>query len=354
MENPPETTSRVDVKVFFLSAVFTLCALVALTWLLKWLGGKSILGVDTNIFILSSWLAASAIFVLVWLLTWPQERRKFIWYDLLKDSALAVLTAVFVTAIYGSVLEFRRVSDLFSLFIGNEVRPEVLDVATSEIFKRELIRDNTEIRFIVTKDPKLPPYQALLRTEVGYDVYSLKPAGDREYRYVLSLDDTLKGKDLNGRALPRFEEVTIGNRILKGDELTANINDDGSFEDRQRTPLNPWPRQDGSVDQKTGVRIRSVRTQIIYIPTTHELILGELTKSIRVHVQTPDGIEHKFKSWFQRKGRDFQPEGNEQYFAGIALPGQSISLQFSDKSGQPAPATRSPAASPAQPKAKGR
>jgi hypothetical protein len=353
MENLPKPVSGVNAKVFIPSAGLTLCALVALTWLLKWLGGKSILGVDTNIFILSAWLAASAIFVLVWLLTWPDEKRRFIRYDLLKDLALAVLTAVFVTAIYGSVLEFRRVSDLFSLFIGSEVRPEVLDVATSEIFKREIIRDNTEIRFIVTKDSRLPPYQALLRTEVGYDVYSLKPEGDREYKYVLSLDTTLKGKDQNGGGLPRFDEVTIGNRILKGDELKSRVNDDGHFEDTQRTPLNPWPQKDSRADQKTGVRIKSVRTQIIYIPGSHELTLGELTKSIRVHVQTPDGIEHKFKSWFQRKGHDFQPEGNEQYFAGIALPGQGISLQFLNKSGQTAAATKSPAALPTQAKAKG-
>ena len=352
MVTPPKT---IDVKVFILSALLTLCSLVALTLLLKWLGGKSILGVDTNIFILSAWLAGFAIFVLVWLLTWSEEKRRLIGYDLLKDSALAVLTAVFVTAIYGSVLEFRRVSDLFSLFIGSEVRPEVLDVATSEIFKREIIRDNTEIRFIVTKDPKLPPYQALLRTEVGYDVYSLKPKGDREYRYVLSLDNTLKGKDQHGGALPRFDEVTIGNRILKGDELKSKINDDdGHFEDSQRTPLNPWPQKDSPADQKSGVRIKSVRTQIIYIPGSHELVLGELTKSIRVHVQTPDGIEHRFKSWFQRKGQDFQPEGNEQYFAGIALPGQSLSLQFLDKPGAPAAATKSPATSPTQQKPKGR
>jgi hypothetical protein len=337
--------------VLIVSGALTL-ALGSLKVFLHWLGWRSILGIETNVFLLSVWLACLALLVLLWLRSWPETERESIRYDFWKDSALAFLTAVLVTAIYGSVLEFRRVSDLFSLFIGSEVRPEVLAVTTTEIFKRELIRDNTDIRFTVTRDPALPPYQALLTTEVAYDVYSLKPEGDREYKYVLSLDYTVRGRDKNGGELPRFEEVSIGNRVLKGADLQSKVKADGEFQDDQVTPLNSWPQKDGDAGQKAGVRIRSVRTEIIYIPMTYTLTLGELTKSIRVHVQTADEIDHKFKSWFQRKGHDFQPEGNEQFFEGIALPGQSISLQFFER-GQTAAAPKTPAAPPAQAKGKG-
>jgi hypothetical protein len=338
--------------ILIVSIALTIC-FGGSKFLLLWLGVRSILGIETNVFLLSVWLACLAFLVLLWLRTWPEAQMKSIRYDFWKDSALAFLTAVLVTAIYGSVLEFRRVSDLFSLFIGSEVRPEVLAVATTEIFKRDLIRDNTDIRFTVTRDRTLPPYQALLTTEVAYDVYSLKPEGDRYYKYPVSLDDTLKGKDENGGELPRFDEVSIGNRVLKGAELNNLIIAHGEFKDDKVTPLNPWPQKDGDGGQKTGVRIRNVRTEIIYIPDTYTLTLGELTKSIRVHVQTEDGIEHKFKSWFQRNGDDFEPEGNEQYFEGIALPGQSISIQFFNKQEQTAAPPKSLAAPPAQTKGNG-
>lgn len=308
---------------------------------------KTIFGINIGVLLLSVALMLVAVALLAWLTRWPEEKKGTIKYDLVKDSALAFLTAVLVTAIYSSLLEFRRVSDLFSLVIGSEVRPEVLDATKTEIFKREIIRDNANLRFTVLKDPALSAGLALLRLEAGYDVHSLKPEGDRDYTFVQELDNVwLKGKDKDGQELPRFDVVSVGDRVYRGNDLKGMV-EQGLFKDKQPTPLKPWPPREVYADQRTGVRISSTRTEIIHVPGTYNIVLGELTKAIRVYVETPDDIQHKFKSWFQRKGHDFRPEGNDQYFEGIVLPGQSISIQFWNRSDRP------PAASPTRTRVKG-
>lgn len=306
---------------------------------------KSIVGIDAKVLLLSSVLVVLALALLVWVVRWPDDKKHTIRYDVVKDIGIAILTAVIVTVVYSSALDFKRVSDLFSLVIGDDVRPEVLDATKVEVFKRELIRDNADFRFTVVPDPKLPKGQALLKVELSYDVYSLKPDGDRNYTFVQELENVrLKGQDKDGGLLPRFDEVSIGDRVIKGDELSKLVKD-GRFTDSQTTALRSWPKRDANSgpNEKLGVRISTVRTEIVHVPGSFHVVLGEMTKETRVRVSTPDDIQHVFKSWFVRRGRDFRPEGKDQFFDGIILPGQSISLQFWRKSDYPA-AEAAPAA----------
>jgi hypothetical protein len=312
----------------------------------------TVFGINVNVLLLSLVLMITSAMLLVWLTRWPPDKKGTIKYDIVKDSALALLTAVLVTAIYSSVMEFRRVSDVFSLFIGSEVRPEVLDTVKAEVFKREIMRDNAHMRFTVIKDSSLPRGQALLGLEIGYNVHSLKPEGDRDYKFIQELDNIwVSGKDKEGGDVPRFDEVTVGERIYRGDELKSMVTD-GLFEDQRRTHLNPWPQREVYAQHKTGVRIKTKRTELINIPGSYTLVLGELTKAIRVQAEVPPDMQYKFKSSFQRKGHDFRLEGTEQYFDGIVLPGQSITLQFWDKSAS-LPSARPLAAAPARTKARG-
>lgn len=283
---------------------------------------KTILGIS-SIWFLTLGLMILAIIMLI--VASKKLAKDSLAYDIVKDIAIAFLAAAIVTITYDSVLDFRRVSDLFSLVIGDDVRPEILDSTKVQIFDREVIRENAELRFRVRHDDKLPKNQAVLDLEIGYDLYGLKPEG-----FNFTVQQELENIYMRNEALnlPRFNSVTVGNKLYTNDELKAIV--EKGLLTLKDIPVKPWPRHDSdsSQSENTGIRIVTERSEIIYLPGTYNIVLSQLTKGVKVHIDSPPDIEHTLKRWFNRGGQDFQPAGKYHNYSGIVLPGQSVSFQF--------------------------
>jgi hypothetical protein len=293
---------------------------------------KTILGIDSIWFLTISLMALAIIMLAV---ASQKLSKDTLSYDIVKDVAIAFLAAAIVTITYDSVLDFRRVSDLFSLIVGDDVRPEVLDATKTQIFKREVLRENAELRFKIRQDNTLPAHQAIIELEIGYDLYGLKP---EDFKFTVQQE--LEHYYLRNEAknLPRFDSVTVGDKLYKDDELKGMI-DKGLLTLKDVT-VKPWPRrEDAQTKQNSAVRIVTERTELVYIPGSYNIVFSHLTKGVRVYIDAPPNIEHNLKQWFDRGGKDFQPAGKYHIFDGIILPGQSLSLNFKlvDKPATPAP-----------------
>lgn len=304
---------------------------------------KNFLGVSVGVLLLSLALVIVSVGLLLWLLRWPPEKKGTIKYDLLKDLALAFLTAVLVTAFYSSVLEFRRVAELFSLVVGKDVREEVLGVATEEVFKREIMRENAELRFTVQRDGRLPDSQALIEVQIDYDMFSLKPSGDDKFFFTQELEHfNAWNPETN---LPRFDKIVVGDAPPYQGERLLGLVKQGSFTADTPATLQYWPEKLEDRPKK-ALHVTTIRTEVINIPGSYHIVMGELTKGVEVSVKAPDDIEHKLKHWFARKGPDFKERGVYHKLDGIILPGQGLTFQFSKK------ADAKPAAPPAAPPSK--
>lgn len=282
---------------------------------------NTILGID-SIWFLTIGLMVLAIIMLV--IAHQRLSKDTLSYDIVKDIAIAFLAAAIVTITYDSVLDFRRVSDLFSLIVGDDVRPEVLDATKTQIFKREVIRENAELRFKIRQDNTLPAHQAIIELEIGYDLYGLKP---EDFKFTVQQE--LEHYYLRNEAknLPRFDSVTVGDKLYKDDELKGMV-EKGLLTLKDIT-VKPWPRrEEPQMKQNSAMRIITERTELVYIPGSYNIVFSHLTQGIKVYIDAPPNIEHNLKQWFDRGGKDFQPAGKYHIFDGIVLPGQSLSLNF--------------------------
>jgi len=293
---------------------------------------RTILGIDSIWFLTGGLIIVAIIMLGIASLKLSKDTLP---YDIVKDVAIAFLAAAIVTITYDSVLDFRRVSDLFSLIIGDDVRPEVLDATKTQIFKRDVIRENAELRFKIRQDNTLPAHQAIIEVEIGYDLYGLKP---EDFKFTVQQE--LEHYYLRNEAknLPRFNSVTVGDKLYKDAELKGMV-EKGLLTLKDIT-VKPWPkREDSQTKQNMAVRIITERTELVYIPGSYNIVFSHLTKGVKVYVDAPPNIEHNLKQWFDRGGKDFQPAGKYHIFDGVVLPGQSLSLNFKllDKTTTPAP-----------------
>jgi hypothetical protein len=281
-------------------------------------------------------------------------RKDSLKYDIAKDLGIALLTAAIVTLVYDSVLDFRKLSDLFNIAFGSDVGEAVVDTVRPTVFQRELIRENADFIVRIYRDDALAPGQAIIKVDIGYDVYSLRTFGDKDYRFVQELESfNVRGKDKDGHELPRFEVVSISTREkpYEGEELQKMV-DKGHLKLADPIYLKPWPNRNPGSEPKerSAVRITTRRAEIVNIPGSYNIVLGELTKGIRVRIMDhPADVNVEIKRWYTSRAQEFEKEGkDERYHPGVVLPGQSISLRFwKEESANAAPAQdAAPAASP--------
>jgi hypothetical protein len=272
------------------------------------------------------------------------------WFHFARDLAIALIVAGVVAFLVDSALNLRRLSDLFAIIYGTDVGDAVVEAVRPTVFQRDYIRENADIIVRILHDDTLLPDQAIIKVEIGYDVYSLRAGGDYNYQFQQELEHyNIKGKDRDGKELPRFDTVSVSTRKTpyEGDELQKMV-EKGSLKVTDKIVLKPWPKDDTSsaARQRAAVRITTRRTEIVYVPGSYNIVVAELTKGVRVRIiEYPDDICPEIKSWYQVKAQEFENVAkDEKYNPGVILPGQSISLRFwkkpdcPDKAAGPTPA----------------
>lgn len=284
---------------------------------------QTILGIDTI------WVLTSIVMVLgVILISVAAKLKNYeTVHHLVRDIGIAFFVAGLITVIYEHVVDFRRMSDAISIIVGENVPPPVLNAVTTQVFRREVIRENFELRWTVVEDSSLPDGQAMIKVHISYDLYGLKP-----HPFEFSVGQELEHYNIpnKDRTLPRFDSVTVGTKTYRGDELQQMVKD-GSIA-LPKVTINPWHEMGSHSPSQGNAGIRFVfeRSEIINIPGSYSTVLSQLTKGVRLEVKHPSTMEHKLKEWFDRGGLPMQPAGDNYYeLDAIVLPGQSISVQFS-------------------------
>lgn len=289
---------------------------------------KTILGID------SVWFLTIFIMVLGVILIFAAIKLKnhVTTHHFVRDIGIAFFIAGLITIIYEHVVDFRRMSDAISIIVGTDVPPPVLNAVTSHVFKKEVIRENLELRWSVQPDNSLPEDQALIKIHISYDLYGLK---QHPFDFIVRQElEHFNIQNANG-TLPRFDSVTVGDKVYKGEELNKLVPD--GLLSLPPVTLNPWYGMDDNSKPpgNSGIRFIFERSEIVNIPGSYSTVLSQLTKGVRLEVEHPDNIVHKLKEWFDRGGQPFRSAGDKYYnLEGMVLPGQGISVQFSrtDKS----------------------
>lgn len=286
---------------------------------------KTILGIDSLWFLTgAAFLVGLALLIICQLKLKGNE----IVQHVTRDIAIAFLVAGLITVIYEHVVDLRRMSDAISIIVGENVPPPVLNAVTSQVFKKEVIRENLDLRWTVEPSDSLPNHQALIKVRISYDLYGLK-----SHSFDFSVKQELENLNIQdaGKSLPRFDSVAVGDKTYKGEELKRMINEDGLLT-LPFVTLHPWAGLDADLRSATGPGVKFIfeRTEIINIPGSYNTVLSQITKGVKLEIEHPeDYMGHRLKEWFDRGGQPFKPTGDRHYsFDGIVLPGQSISVQF--------------------------
>jgi len=166
------------------------------------------------------------VLVSVWL-TEPKDADhkpfKKTFHHILRDIGIDFTVAALVTIVYGSTLDFHRVSDAISLMIGENVPQSVWDSTRTQVFQRDVLRGDYKAIWTVQPDPSLPSDQAILIFHLEYTLYGLKP---QPFDYTVEQElENIHLRNSDG-TLPRFDCVTIiGDKMIKGDELKGRVKD---------------------------------------------------------------------------------------------------------------------------------
>ena len=264
-------------------------------------------------------------------------------HHIFRDVGIALLVAAIVTFVYGSTLDFHRVSDAISMMIGADVPQSVWESTTTQVFKRDVFRANYVARWTVQPDDSLPFDQAVLKVHVEYTLYGLKP---QPFNYIVKQElENIHLQNSDG-SLPRFDRVAIvGGKTYQGDELNQLVKD--GLLTLPPINLQAWKKTDAKSEltENSGVRLIFDRSEIISIPGTYTVILSNLTRDINLEIDHPDNIQHELKEWFDRGSKGFELTGGRYYTLNdIVLPGQSVSVQFWRQ--EPAPKSTPPSRNP--------
>lgn len=271
---------------------------------------------------------------------------KEFFHHMVRDIGLAFLVAAIVTLVYGSTLDFHRVSDAISLMIGEDIPQSVWDTTKAEVFQRDVFRGNYDAVWTIQPDDSLPPNEARLNVHLEYTLYGLK---SQPFPFIVKQElENIHLKNADG-TLPRFDSVTIvGGKTYQGDELQQRVKN--GLLTLDPITLGAWKKTDARFEltENPGVRIIFERSEIIHIPGEYSVVLSQLTKNIKLRVEHPDNIRHELKEWFDPRVEGFQPAAGGRYYTmdGVVLPGQSVSVQFWRKDDEQPP---SPAPTPTPP-----
>lgn len=243
-----------------------------------------------------------------------------LWHDLFRDVGIAFMVAAIVTAIYElhARTRFDRATmtgvlgsiynDIVDGSVWEEIRQQILD--------KELVRKSGQVTISLKRNNSLPHGQHIVWVEFEYDLAGLRSTHRRiELRHFL--DSFMSNTTLN---LPRFDQIVIGDKVYKGNALKDCIDGAGVFKKRL------------SIEGREGrpVKIVVERHEIVYVPGAYNLIMGELTDGIRIHLEQ---ITEDIEVEVNMKGKvDKLEEDGFLHCRKFFLPGQGVEFRFKPKS----------------------
>jgi hypothetical protein len=162
-----------------------------------------------------------------------------------RDLGIAVVMAVILTIVLELYARQRLADDIregvveavFQRFVPPAIFAEIRDhVLSARSLKRQWRLEMTVYRDSALA--LLDPGYFVSRTVVSYRVYNMTNYACEE-PLRSHLDKDVVGKDAQGRPLPRFEEVRIGDEIFEGEKLGKLLSEDGlSYETMRSLPRN--------------------------------------------------------------------------------------------------------------------
>jgi hypothetical protein len=243
-------------------------------------------------------------------------------YDVARDLAIGFFVAFVITVIY-EVYARRRYEDknfinTLQVIMNEVVHQDVWEEVRNQIIEKKMIRENVEIRLSLEDEKKLPEGQKVLCLEVDYSLCGLRskrePAKISHY-----LDDHITCEEEN---LPRFELIEIEDEAnYQGESLQEKVVKGVFSEDVMLR----------SRYEKRQLRVNTSRKEITYVPGSYILIMGELTRGVKFHLEKlPPGIVAHLHMWPHTEkpeplkvGKAFNKFGEQ-----VLLPGQGCEFRF--------------------------
>jgi len=248
-----------------------------------------------------------------------KESRSVV-YDIARDIGIGFFVALVVTIIYEVYArrryERKRFLSTLELIMNEIIHDQVWKEVRNQIIERSMMRAANHIRLSLEEDDELTNGQMVLCVSYDYDVRSLrsKPVPVRILHY---LDNHIECKPSK---LPRFEKMEIGGTDYTPEDLKKKI-DSGVFS-VVRT-LKPGERN--------FIRVRTRRKEIIYVPGSYNLIMGEICEGVEITLnEIPDGIVAFVHVWphTEKPIRLKKDQTLDAFREKILLPGQGCEFRF--------------------------
>jgi len=241
-----------------------------------------------------------------------------LWHDLSRDVGIAFIVAAIVAAIYElharTRLDRETVAGVLTTVMNDVVDDGVWNETKSQIFEKESVRKEGIIKISIEENKALPPGQFQVWVQFDYKLCGLR-SKPRRVKVKHFLDSFMNAEALK---LPRFDQIVIGDETYKGEKLLRYINN-GTF--IKSVHINK------KGDASTPVTVE--RHEIVYIPGSYNLAMGELTNGVRVQlIEVPDwiSVEINMKSELHKV-----VEGSIVDCHKFFLPGQGIEFRFKPK-----------------------
>jgi hypothetical protein len=279
--------------------------------------------------------------------------------ELVRDVGVAFIVAVVVSAIYEystrSIEKRHVLLDSINQAMSSFVPESVWTAVKEQVIRRNAVRKNVDITIRVGRRPSLRPGQAVLWMSYAYDLYGLS---DEWSTISVSheLDDFMRN---NAQNLPRFERVLIigpepnDRREYSGND-PAIARSKGRLELTGEHAIRLPPAK-----LAKPVRIVTERYEIVNTPGYYYLVMRELTTkddcpgafTVKVSFESvPRDIDASVSTYYDP--HEFvrpDPRRNVWYFHKTLLPGQGLTILFTDPAWRAAPPEASMApASPAE------
>lgn len=273
-------------------------------------------------------------------LKWRRDNWNEVLRDLIRDVGIALLVAALVTIAYElharSLYDRDNFVGMLQAVMGKVVPPEVWKAVQGTVIERDRIRGDIDIRLRVKRNPSLPQHQGTLWMDFRYYLKGLH-LKEETLEVQHSLDDICSFGKLN---LPRFERINIGTEEYKlSDQSKFRKSENEILESVDgRVRINRKKgKADLSVDippqDKPGIRIETVREELIYLPGSYSIVMSELTEGrITLTIdEWPDDMTPSAEFITDQGNKKTNRVSNTWVYSGIMLPGQSLEIRFKQK-----------------------
>lgn len=257
-------------------------------------------------------------------------------HEILRDVGIAFLVAVIVTIIYElhtrTLYDLHTITGVFQAITGDMVHPDIWKEVKGVVIERDMIRHDVQIKMKVIPIAEDKMGGTRLWMEFSYKLNGLRSKNLSNVTVMHYLDFHLKDEKAE---LPRFEYIEIDGKVF---DAPPGLSDNENVKKgRFTTSVNLEPRG------KKPIQIVTRRSEKTYLPGTYNLIMGEMTKGITLHLlEIPDNVEASVNLRPHTEyGRPLEVGKplTEDFKDTILLPGQGIEFRFINKENVPQPNT---------------